>query len=61
MSHLKKLPSKQRGTSNAYSLKLKSIIRTSLYKNYSTKDPILGFFLLLNFQIDSALTFSSGL
>ena len=46
---------------NAYSLKLKSIKRTILHEIYSTKDPILGFFLLFNFQIDSALTFSSGL
>ena len=46
---------------NAYSLKLKSIIRTILYEIYSTKEPVLGFFLLFNFQIDSALTFSSGL
>lgn len=46
---------------NAYSLKLKSIRRTILYEIYSPKDPILGFFLLLKFQIDSALTFSSGL
>ena len=46
---------------NAYSLKLKSIRRTILYEIYSTKGPILAIFLLLNFQIDSALTFSSGL
>ena len=49
------------GPQNAYSLKLKSIIRTILYEIYSTKEPILDFFLLFNFQIDSALTFSSGL
>ena len=30
-------------------------------KLYSTKEPILGFFLLFNFHIDSTLTFSSGL
>ena len=46
---------------NAYSLKLKSIKRTILYIIYSTKEPILGFFLLFNFHIDSAQTFSSGI
>ncbi|EFB36737.1 hypothetical protein PREVCOP_03784 [Segatella copri DSM 18205] len=46
---------------NAYSLKLKSIKRTILHEIYSIKELILGFFLLFNFQIDSALTFSSGL
>lgn len=46
-----------RGVSqNAYSLKLNSIRRAILYGIYSTKEPLLGFFLL-NFQIDSALTF----
>lgn len=61
MSHLEKVPSKHMGTSNAYSLKLKSIKRTILHEIYSIKELILGFFLLFNFQIDSALTFSSGL
>ena len=46
---------------NAYSLKLKSTKRIILYEIYSTKEPILGFFSLFNYQIDSALTFSSGL
>lgn len=62
MSHLEKVPSKQGGvTQNAYSLKLKSIKGIILYEIHCMKEPILGFFSLFNYQIDSALTFSSGL
>lgn len=57
MSHLEKVPSKQRDTSKCLQFKTKSITRTILHEIYSSKGPFLGFFLLLNFQIDSALTF----
>ena len=35
--------------------------RAILYEEFSNSEPIWGLFLLSNFQIDSALTFSSGL
>ena len=59
--HLKKFHQNRVVPQNAYSLKLKSIRRAILYEFYSTKESVLGCFLLFNFQIDSALTFSSGL
>lgn len=61
MSHPEKCHQNRGVPQNAYRLKLKSIKRTILHEIYITKGPILGFFLLFNFQIDSALTFSSGL
>lgn len=51
MSHLEKVPSKQRPPQNAYSLKLKSIRRSILYDIYSTKELILEFFFCLTFRL----------
>lgn len=61
MSQLEKVPSKQRVPQNAYSLKLKSIRGAISYVIFSKNKPVLGLFLLYNFQIDSALIFPSGL
>lgn len=51
MSLLEKVSSKQSGTSNAYSLKYKSIIKTILYEIYSTKEPYLTSFYSLSFRL----------
>ena len=61
MSQLEKVPSKQRGTSKCLQFETKSIRGAVLYVIFSIYKPVLDLFLLLNFQIDSALTFPSGL